>query len=207
MKQESSPSKHWLPIMEIFYSIQGEGFHQGKAAAFIRLGGCDVGCTWCDVPESWDASRHPLQSIPQIIDQVKAYTSSICVVTGGEPTLYDLTELTEALQQAGKKTHLETAATAPITGFWNWICISPKKFKPPLTENLALADELKVVVYHPSDLQWAEQYACRVPAHCRKYLQPEWSRQERIVPLLVDYVLNHPNWEISLQIHKYLHVP
>ncbi|MCS6990384.1 MAG: 7-carboxy-7-deazaguanine synthase QueE [Chitinophagales bacterium] len=193
--------------MELFYSIQGEGFYQGHAAIFIRLAGCDVGCVWCDVKESWDASRYPLLSYEEIAARLQQYPASICVVTGGEPTLYPLDQLTEIIHAVNKRAHLETAATEPISGKWDWICISPKKFKKPLEQNLPLANELKVVIYHSSDLQWAEQYAEKVSAHCQLFLQPEWSRRERIMPLLTDYVRAHPKWQISLQIHKYLNVP
>src|SRR5258705_1283675 len=148
-----------LPVMEHFYTIQGEGRHQGRAATFIRLGGCDVGCVWCDVKESWDASKHPIVHVEEIAEQTLKFPSEICVITGGEPTMYDLFPLTTSIHQTGKKTHLETSAAYPITGEWDWICISPKKFKAPLLENLKLADELKVIIYNQSDFEWAEEHA------------------------------------------------
>lgn len=196
-----------LPVMEQFYTIQGEGYHQGKAACFIRLGGCDVGCVWCDVKESWDASKHPLLSISEIAGEASKFPSDICVVTGGEPTMYDLFPLTSSLHKIDKKTHLETSAAYPVTGDWDWICLSPKKFKPPLPENMKLADELKVIVYHKSDFEWAEQFALQVPPECRLFLQPEWSREKEMLPVIIEYVKAHPEWKISLQVHKYMNVP
>lgn len=196
-----------LPLMELFYSIQGEGFHQGRAATFIRLGGCDVGCVWCDVKESWDASGHPLMHVEEMAEQVLKFPSEICIVTGGEPTMYDLLPLTTSLHQVGRKTHLETAAVYPLTGEWDWICISPKKFKAPLMENMKLADELKVIVFNKSDFEWAEEYGKQVSPQCKLFLQPEWSKEKEMLPLLVEYVKQHPEWQISLQIHKYLNIP
>jgi organic radical activating enzyme len=204
--ESSAPTVH-LPLMELFYTIQGEGFHQGKAATFIRLGGCDVGCVWCDVKESWDAFKHPLTHVEEIAEQTMKFPSELCVVTGGEPVMYDLFPLTTSLHQAGKKTHLETSAAYPITGEWDWICISPKKFKAPLPENMKLADELKVVVFNNTDFEWAEEHALLVSPQCNLFLQPEWSREKEMLPLIVEYVKQHPEWEISLQIHKYLNIP
>ncbi|MEO5673818.1 MAG: 7-carboxy-7-deazaguanine synthase QueE [Chitinophagales bacterium] len=200
------PGDH-LPLMEHFYTIQGEGFHQGKAAYFIRLGGCDVGCVWCDVKESWDASKHTVRSVEEIAAAAKNYPSGICVITGGEPTMYNLFPLTASLHQAEKKTHLETSAAYPVTGEWDWICISPKKFKAPLPENLKLADELKVVVFNKSDFGWAEEFAILVSPRCKLFLQPEWSKEKEMTPLIVEYVKTNPQWEISLQVHKYLNLP
>lgn len=196
-----------LPVMEIFYTIQGEGVHQGHAASFIRLGGCDVGCVWCDVKESWDGARHPLKPVIEIVAAVKNDSSEIVVITGGEPLMYELNELTQQLKSAGKKTHLETSASHSLSGEWNWICISPKKFKAPLPENMIHADELKVVIYHPSDFEWAEQYAKTVSPSCKLILQPEWSKSQTIIPLIVEYIKQHPQWAIGLQTHKYLNVP
>lgn len=193
--------------MELFYSIQGEGFHQGKAATFIRLGGCDVGCVWCDVKESWDAAKHRAVHVEEMAESAIKFPAEICVVTGGEPAMYDLLPLTTSLHQAGKRTHLETSAAYLITGEWDWVCVSPKKFKAPLAEALRLADELKVVVYNPSDFEWAKQHAAQVSSACRLYLQPEWSREKEMLPLIVEYTKQHPQWEISLQIHKYLNIP
>lgn len=198
---------HTLPVMEHFYTLQGEGMHQGKAAYFIRLAGCDVGCVWCDVKESWDRSQHPDYTIEELITTIQQTPARLVVITGGEPLMHDLGPLTEQLQQAGYKTHLETSGAHPLTGTWDWICLSPKKFKAPLPEILPLADELKVVVFHKSDLSWAEQYASTVNAHCALFLQPEWDRANEMMPLIVDYVKSHPNWRATLQTHKFLNVP
>ena len=197
--------------MEQFYTLQGEGFHQGKAAYFIRLGGCDVGCVWFDVKESWDASRHPLQSVESLTAAVAAHFPAgfpgIVVITGGEPLMHPLNELTTALQEKGFKTHLETSGAHPLNGNWDWICLSPKKFKAPLPAILPKAHELKVVIFHPSDFQWAEQFAAQVSPGCKLYLQPEWDKATTITPLIVDYIQKHPQWQLSLQVHKYIHVP
>ena len=196
-----------LPVMESFYTIQGEGFHQGKAAYFIRLGGCDVGCVWCDVKESWDETKHPQVSIDKIVADATLHPGRLAVVTGGEPLLHDCTRLTEALHIAGFSTNLETSGSAPLSGKWDWICLSPKKFKAPLPDILPLANELKVVIYNKSDFQWAEKYANAVSGSCKLYLQPEWSKTDSVTPLIIDYILKNPRWEFSLQIHKYIHVP
>lgn len=211
MEKSSNNDDQKLPVMESFYSIQGEGAYQGKAAWFIRLGGCDVGCVWCDVKESWDENAHPQMTIDEILSAAIGNTPSpqspIAVVTGGEPLLHELTGLTTALKQAGFRTHLETSGSSKLTGRWDWICLSPKKFKAPLPEILPLAHELKVVIYHRSDFAWGEQYAAQVNKACRLYLQPEWSKSEIVTPLIVDYVRTHPQWQLSLQIHKYINVP
>lgn len=196
-----------LPVMEAFYTIQGEGYHQGKAAYFIRLGGCDVGCVWCDVKESWNADNHPRLSIKQITRDLLNTPAPIAVITGGEPFMHHLGMLTTALQEQNIRTHIETSGSYPVTGTWNWICVSPKKFKAPLPEVLARADELKVVIYHPSDFKWAEQHAASVSQHCKLYLQPEWSKAQQVTPLIVEYIKQHPRWELSLQVHKYINVP
>lgn len=196
-----------LPVMEQFYSIQGEGFHQGKAAAFIRLAGCDVGCVWCDVKESWDVNKHPLIAVEQMIAEVKKYPAKICIVTGGEPLMHDLTFLTKELHRLKKKTHLETSGTHSLSGDWDWICFSPKKFKAPLPEIFPEANELKVVIFHPSDFEWAESFAEKVTADCKLFLQPEWSKADNIIPLITEYVKENPKWRISLQIHKYMNLP
>ena len=196
-----------LPIMEHFYTLQGEGFHQGRAAYFIRLGGCDVGCVWCDVKESWDATHHPLMSIDTLVDEVKKTRAQMVVITGGEPLLHNLDELTRQLQHAGLETNIETSGSSPLSGKWDWICLSPKKFKEPLPEVIGMADELKIIVYNASDFKWAEKYTALVPASCKLYLQPEWSRAAQMTPLIVDYIKLHPQWQLSLQIHKYINVP
>jgi len=196
-----------LPVMEDFYTLQGEGFHQGKAAYFIRLGGCDVGCVWCDVKDSWDAERHPKLKIESLISKVKKTPADIVVITGGEPLMHDLTELTKELQAAGLKTHIETSGAHPLSGSWDWICLSPKKFKAPLPVIVPLANELKIVVLNKSDFDWAEKYAALVSPSCKLFLQPEWDKAAEITPLIIDYIKAHPQWELSLQIHKYINVP
>ena len=196
-----------LPVMEQFYTLQGEGLHQGKAAYFIRLGGCDVGCVWCDVKDSWDAGKHPLWKIDDLISEIKKTPAQIVVITGGEPLMHDLTELTDQLRKASLKTHIETSGSSPLSGQWDWITLSPKKFKAPLPEILPHANELKVVVFNKSDFAWAEKHAAMVPPSCKLYLQPEWDKASIITPLLIDYIKRHPRWQLSLQIHKYINVP
>lgn len=196
-----------LPVMEHFYTIQGEGFHQGKAAYFIRLGGCDVGCVWCDVKESWDAEKHQKIEITNIKNQIKETPAQMVVITGGEPLMHDLDELTKELQSAGLKTHIETSGAHPLSGSWDWVCLSPKKFKAPLPEILPKANELKIVVYNKSDFEWAEKYAAMAGPACKLYLQPEWDRSAEMMPAIVEYIQNNPQWELSLQIHKYIKVP
>ncbi|HEY9364316.1 MAG TPA: 7-carboxy-7-deazaguanine synthase QueE [Chitinophagaceae bacterium] len=196
-----------LPLMEAFYTIQGEGFHQGKAAYFIRLAGCDVGCVWCDVKESWNADAHPKKSIEDIVAEIKKTPAQIVVVTGGEPLMHDLTALTATLKKEGLKTNIETSGAYPLTGQWDWICVSPKKFKAPLKSVLSKANELKVVIFNKSDFDWAEKHAAQVNALCKLYLQPEWSKVHIMTPFIVDYIKTNPQWELSLQIHKYIDVP
>ncbi|MCB0487851.1 MAG: radical SAM protein [Cyclobacteriaceae bacterium] len=193
--------------MEEFYTIQGEGAFQGQAAYFIRLGGCDVGCVWCDVKESWDASVHPLAGVNEIAEKAKRSGCSIAVVTGGEPVMYDLNELTTALHAVGLNTHLETSGAYTITGSWDWVCLSPKKFKAPVDSAYSLANELKVVVYNKSDFDWALQHAAKVHQDCKLFLQPEWSKEKEMVPQIVDFVKFNPKWQVSLQIHKYMNIP
>ncbi len=196
-----------LPIMEHFYTIQGEGFHQGRAAYFIRLGGCDVGCVWCDVKDSWDASKHPLQSVAFLLSEVQKTASKLVVITGGEPLMHPLDELTKTLQDAGLETNIETSGSSPLSGSWDWICLSPKKFKAPLPEVVHYANELKIVVFNKSDFKWAEEYASQVSSTCKLYLQPEWSKEKEIIPMIVEYIKENPKWEMSLQLHKYINVP
>ena len=193
--------------MESFYTLQGEGFHQGKAAFFIRLGGCDVGCVWCDVKESWDARRHPLRTVEELVTTAANHPGRIAVITGGEPLMHDCTALTGELRRAGFVTHIETSGAWPLSGQWDWICLSPKKFKMPVPGFPELANELKIIVYNKSDFDWAEQWAARVAPGCRLFLQPEWSRSAEVTPLIIDYIETHPEWRFSLQLHKYIHVP
>lgn len=204
---QGSNLNNQLPLMEHFYTLQGEGFHQGKAAYFLRLGGCDVGCVWCDVKESWDASKHPHYLPTEMVDAVKKTPAQLVVITGGEPLMHELGPLTSLLKEQGLATHLETSGAHPLSGHWDWICLSPKKFKAPLDTVLFAAHELKVVVYHSSDLVWAEEHAKKVSPSCKLYLQPEWSKREKITPLLLDYIKENPQWELSLQVHKYLNIP
>ena len=193
--------------MEMFYSLQGEGYHQGKAAFFIRLAGCDVGCVWCDVKDSWDASKHPQLSIDEIVNAALSHPSKIAIVTGGEPLLHALDPLTTALKTAGFQTHIETSGSSPLSGQWDWICLSPKKFKFPLEESVAAASELKVVVFNKSDIEWAESFEKSVASNCKLYLQPEWDKTDTMTPLSIDYIKAHPQWELSAQLHKYIQVP
>lgn len=196
-----------LPLMEEFYTIQGEGFHSGRTAYFIRLGGCDVGCHWCDVKESWNAELHPLTEVQTIVNNAKQHPAKAVVVTGGEPLLYNLNLLTSELHKLDIKTFIETSGAYPLSGKWDWICLSPKKFKAPLPEIMSKADELKIIIFNASDFEWAEKHATGVSSSCKLYLQPEWSNANKMTPLIVEYVKNHPKWEISLQTHKYMRIP
>lgn len=196
-----------LPVMEAFYTVQGEGLFTGHAAYFIRLGGCDVGCTWCDVKESWDASAHPLLSVEDIVAEAARYPARLAVITGGEPLMHDLAPLTAALRTAGFRTNIETSGTHPLSGDWHHICFSPKKFKAPLPEIYRAAHELKVIVFNNHDLKWAKEHASQANPTCTLFLQPEWGKRETMMPLIVDHVKAHPEWKISLQTHKYLNIP
>ena len=193
--------------MEHFYTLQGEGFHSGRAAYFIRLGGCDVGCVWCDVKDSWDASKHPVLSTEEIIAFAAKHPGRIAVITGGEPAMHDLSSISQSLHKAGFKVHIETSGAHPLSGKLDWVTLSPKKFKAPLEENMDKANELKIVVYNKSDFQWAEEYAVKMNKNCKLYLQPEWSRREQVTPLIIDYIKSHPEWQLSLQTHKYINIP
>ena len=195
-----------LPLMEAFYTIQGEGYYKGTAAYFVRIGGCDVGCHWCDVKESWNAELHPPTHIDQIVKNAAKYSDTI-VVTGGEPLTWDMGPLTDGLKAKNLKTHIETSGAYPLTGDWDWICLSPKKLKLPVGAIHQKADELKVIVYNKSDFQFAEDHAAKVGGNCVLYLQPEWSVREKVTPLIVDYVMQNPKWKVSLQTHKYLNIP
>lgn len=193
--------------MEHFYTLQGEGYHQGRAAYFIRLGGCDVGCVWCDVKDSWDADKHPKFSIDDLVMNVGKTAAKLVVITGGEPLMHNLDELTSALQAKGFETNIETSGAHPLSGSWNWICFSPKKFKAPLPGIFPKANELKVVVFNKSDFDWAEKHAAQMSPTCKLYLQPEWDKAAEVTPMIVDYIKQHPQWELSLQVHKYINVP
>ena len=195
-----------LPLMEAFYTIQGEGFHKGTAAYFVRIGGCDVGCHWCDVKESWNADLHPPTAIDAIATEASKHSQTI-VVTGGEPLMWDMNPLTSELKSKGMQTHIETSGAYALTGDWDWICLSPKKLKPPLDAVYQKAHELKVIVYNRDDLKYAEEQAAKVNPNCILYLQPEWSKREKVTPFIVDYVMKHPKWKVSLQTHKYLNIP
>ena len=195
------------PVMEHFETLQGEGFWTGTPSYFIRLGGCDVGCVWCDVKESWDFESHPTMSTSSLISSINKSNLQHVVITGGEPTLYDLTHLTHTIFENGGLCHIETAGVYPLTGSWHWICFSPKKFKKPLDTYYENANELKVVIYHPSDLEWAESHAQKMNKRSELYLQPEWSRVKTVLPNIIEYVKLHPHWKISLQSHKYMGIP
>lgn len=196
-----------LPVMEAFYTIQGEGFHQGRAAYFIRLAGCNVGCFWCDVKESWDVDKHPKIALDEIIAQAAKEPGRLAVITGGEPLMHNLDELTCRLQNEGFETNIETSGSFPMSGKWDWVCVSPKKFRPPTEEALGCANELKVIIYNKNDFAWAEKHAAQVSPHCKLYLQPEWERASIMTPFIIDYIKDNPKWELSLQIHKYINVP
>lgn len=199
--------KNTFPVMESFYTIQGEGFNTGKPAYFIRLGGCDVGCTWCDVKESWDADAHPQMTAEDIIKRALEYPSRFAVITGGEPALYNLSELCNQLHGHQFSIAMETSGAYKIEGHYDWICVSPKKFKFPSAENLQLCDELKVVVYNESDFKWAEENAAKVKSSCRLYLQPEYSRFDKMIGKIIEYIKDNPEWSISLQTHKVMNIP
>jgi organic radical activating enzyme len=196
-----------LPVMEEFLSVQGEGANAGSVAWFIRLGGCDVGCVWCDVKESWDSDIHPIFSIDQLVENAVASNANNVVITGGEPTLYNLLPLTQALKKRGLQTWIETSGTNEISGEWDWICLSPKKFKKPLDEALKLAHELKVIVLNKTDLSWAEGMTPKLNSDCLLYLQPEWEKRNKSSELIIEYVKKHPEWRVSIQTHKYLDIP
>ena len=196
----------FLPLMEEFYTIQGEGFHKGTAAYFIRIGGCDVGCHWCDVKESWNAELHPPTNIDKIVKNALKFSKTI-VVTGGEPLMWNMNPLTDKLKEEGMQVHIETSGAYKLTGTWDWICLSPKKLKLPTQEVYDQAHELKVIVYNKSDFIFAEEQAAKVNDACILYMQPEWSKRDKVVPEIVDYVMKNPKWKVSLQTHKYLNIP
>ncbi|MDO8967957.1 7-carboxy-7-deazaguanine synthase QueE [Algoriphagus sp.] len=196
-----------LPIMEAFYTIQGEGRFTGHPAYFIRLGGCDVGCVWCDVKESWEAAKWPVLSIEKIVEDALAFPGRLVVITGGEPLMYNMDPLTKLLKEHGFTTNIETSGAHPFSGDFDWVCFSPKKFKKPHPSIFAEADELKVVIYNKSDYEFAEQYAGLVNESCELRLQPEWSKAVKITAEIIDFVKNHPKWNISLQTHKFMDIP
>jgi 7-carboxy-7-deazaguanine synthase len=203
----TSSNQTLYPIMEHFYTLQGEGKYTGTSAYFIRLGGCDVGCVWCDVKESWDADTHPKMSVEELKHLVSQYPGKLVVITGGEPAMYDLTPLIEAMHSIDKFVTIETSGTYKLTGNVDWYTFSPKKFKAPVDEAYKKASELKIVIFHKSDLTWAEDHSLKVTDECILYLQPEWSKREQLLPTIIEYVKNHPKWKISLQTHKYLEIP
>ena len=207
VQQQLLDSGEHLPLMEEFYTIQGEGYNTGQAAYFIRLGGCDVGCHWCDVKESWDASLHPLTSIRDIVEKANSFPAKAVVITGGEPLLYNLEPLCSMLHEQGIRIFLETSGAYPVSGSFDWICVSPKKFKSPRKDMLEIADELKVIVFNKQDFDWAEQHASFLKTNCLQYLQPEWSKSTKLMPEIVEFVKINPQWKISLQTHKYMHIP
>ncbi len=207
MQNSSSLPIDALPVMEAFYTIQGEGFHSGKPAYFIRLAGCNVGCTWCDVKESWDPNLHPVKKIGEIVSEAVSNPSKFVVITGGEPTMYNLEHLVNQLHAQSRYVAIETSGTYPLIGEIDWYCFSPKKFKKPIAEAYEKANELKVIINHPSDFEWAENHSMQVKSSCMLYLQPEWSKEERFLPMIVEYVKKYPQWNISLQTHKYMNIP
>ena len=204
--QEQVNKGMMLPLMEEFYTIQGEGFHKGTAAYFIRVGGCDVGCHWCDVKESWNPESHPPTAIKAIAQNANKYSKTI-VITGGEPLTWDMGPLTSLLKQMGMNTHIETSGAYPLSGSWDWICLSPKKMKLPTQQVYEAAHELKVIIYNKNDFEFAEKQAAKVGEDCILYLQPEWSKRETMIPQIVDYVMANPKWMVSLQTHKHLNIP
>ena len=196
-----------LPLVEQFYTVQGEGYYMGKPAYFIRVGGCDIGCSWCDTKFSWNPDFHKLESVDNIINKAKKLNVDTFVVTGGEPTTYDLNYLSEKLSENNILKHIETSGVYKLTGKWDWVCLSPKKHNSPLNDIFTLANELKVIISDESDFLWAEKNSKRVNSSCKLFLQPEWSKFEHIIPIIVDYVKNNPKWRISLQAHKFMHIP
>jgi organic radical activating enzyme len=196
-----------LPLMEDFYTLQGEGYHTGKAAYFLRIGGCDVGCYWCDVKESWNPALHPLTSVEEIIKKVLSNPSKTVVVTGGEPLMYNLNPLCSGLRLHEMSIHLETSGAYPLSGSFDWICLSPKRKSPPVDSVFLKANELKVIIFDETDFEWAEENAMKVNADCKLFLQPEWSRMKEVMPGIISYIMEHPKWNVSLQTHKYLHIP
>ena len=205
-KDERLETGEALPLMEAYYTIQGEGYHKGSAVFFIRIGGCDIGCHWCDVKESWNPSIHPITDIKDIIDNAKNYSDTV-IVTGGEPLMWNMFPLTDGLRSFGIKTHIETSGAYPLSGNWDWFCLSPKKNKLPTNSAYERADELKVIIHNKDDFNFADLQAKKVNIDCKLFLQPEWSRNKKMIPLIVDYIMKNPKWKVSLQTHKYLNIP
>lgn len=205
-KDERLKTGEALPLMEAYYTIQGEGYHKGSAVFFIRIGGCDIGCHWCDVKESWNPSIHPITDIKDIIDNAKNYSDTV-IVTGGEPLMWNMFPLTDGLRSFGIKTHIETSGAYPLSGNWDWFCLSPKKNKLPTSSAYERADELKVIIHNKDDFNFADLQAKKVNIDCKLFLQPEWSRNKKMIPLIVDYIMKNPKWKVSLQTHKYLNIP
>ena len=205
-KDERLKTGEALPLMEAYYTIQGEGYHKGSAVFFIRIGGCDIGCHWCDVKESWNPSIHPITDIKDIINNAKNYSDTV-IVTGGEPLMWNMFPLTDGLRSFGIKTHIETSGAYPLSGNWDWFCLSPKKNKLPTSSAYERADELKVIIHNKDDFNFADLQAKKVNIDCKLFLQPEWSRNKKMIPLIVDYIMKNPKWKVSLQTHKYLNIP
>jgi len=203
----STTSISQLPVMEQFLTLQGEGRYAGHAAYFIRLGGCDVECVWCDVKESWDVDKHPSVEVGLLVENAVASGANIAVITGGEPFMHDLDILTNELKKKNIRTHVETSGAHRVTGTWDWITFSPKKFKAPLQDTIERAHELKVIMYNKSDVEWAEKFAAQVSKDCLLYMQPEWSKSAEMNPLIIEYIKSNPQWALSLQTHKYLDIP
>ncbi len=195
------------PVMESFYTLQGEGKYTGNAAYFIRLGGCDVGCVWCDVKESWPVDTHPILTSEDILSKALEHAGRLAVITGGEPLMHNLDPLTIKLKLAGFRTHIETSGVGTWSGTWDWVCLSPKKFKDPNPEVFKQANELKIIVYHPSDLKWGEAFVEKVQPDCQLFFQPEWSKKETMTNHIIDYIKENPRWNLSLQTHKYIDIP
>ncbi len=200
-------NKDSIPVMEDFYTLQGEGFYGGNAAYFVRLAGCDVGCFWCDVKESWEVKDSQYVTVDSIVEKASKYPSRKVVITGGEPFMHNLTSLTTAFKNAGFDIHAETSGAYPYSGTFDWICLSPKKFKEPLPEFLNRANELKIIIYNKSDFKWAERYSQKTNSSCHLFLQPEWDKAKEMMPLIVDYVKENPKWKVSLQTHKFIDIP
>ena len=207
MKFKEVNADQGLPIMEHFFTIQGEGTYSGRAAYFVRLAGCDIGCVWCDVKESWDSELHPILGIDYLVSEIEKTTVNFVVITGGEPALYNLAPFIKKLKILKIEVALETSGCYELKGIVDWYCFSPKKFKAPCKEAYELANELKIVINHPSDLAWAEKHAEKVKPSCKLYLQPEWSKSDSLLPLIIEFVKSNNKWRISLQTHKFMHIP